>query len=117
DLITGGNGYIGRHVTEKLLDRGYSVSLLDLKVNANTGFLDCEKIRGDIRDYQIVRKAVDGKDAVFHLAAVARVAWGQEDPFNCWLTNQVGTINVFEASTWTDSKRVLLEASSRQLYV
>src|SRR5438445_9929547 len=115
-LRTGGNGFIGSHLAEKLLARGDSVSLLDLKFNTNTRFLDCDKIRGDIRDYEIVRKAVDGKDAVFHLAAVSRVAWGQEDPFNCWLTNQVGTINVLEASTRAESKPVLLEASSREVY-
>src|SRR5947208_13102296 len=65
-LITGGNGFIGSHLAEKLLARGDTVSLLDLKFNANTRFLDCEKIRGDIRDYQTVREAVDGKDAVIH---------------------------------------------------
>src|SRR5438093_11444301 len=115
-LITGGNGFIGSHLAEKLLARGDSVALLDLKFNANTRFLDCEKIRGDIRDYQTVRQAVDGKDAVIHLAAVSRVAWGQQDPFNCWLTNQVGTINVLEACNNAESNPVLLEASSRDVY-
>jgi len=115
-LITGGNGFIGSHLAERLLARGDTVSLLDLKFNANTRFLDCEKIRGDIRDYQTVREAVDGKDAVINLAAVSRVAWGQQDPFNCWLTNQVGTINVLEASNKTASNPVLLEASSREVY-
>ncbi len=115
-LITGGNGFIGSHLAEKLLARGDTVSLLDLKFNANTRFLDCEKIRGDIRDYQTVREAVDGKDAVINLAAVSRVAWGQQDPFNCWLTNQVGTINVLEASNKAASNPVLLEASSREVY-
>jgi len=115
-LITGGNGFIGSHLAERLQARGDSVSLLDLKFNSNTRFLDCEKIRGDIRDYQAVRKAVDGKDAIIHLAAVSRVAWGQEDPFNCWLTNQVGTVNVLEACKKAESKPVLLEASSREVY-
>src|SRR5207253_2507595 len=115
-LITGGNGFIGSHLAERLLARGDTVSLLDLKFNANTRFLDCEKIRGDIRDYQTVREAVDGKDAVINLAAVSRVAWGQQDPFNCWLTNQVGTINVLEASNKAASNPVLLEASSREVY-
>src|SRR5437899_7565013 len=115
-LITGGNGFIGSHLAENVLARGDSVSLLDLKFNANTRFLDCEKIRGDIRDYQLVRKAVYGKDAAFHLAAVSRVAWGQEDPFNCWLTNQVGTINVLEACKKAESRPILLEASSREVY-
>src|SRR5467141_879924 len=115
-LITGGNGFIGSHLAEKLLARGDSVSLLDLKFNSNTQFLDSEKIHGDIRDYKTVRKAVDGKDAIIHLAAVSRVAWGQEDPFNCWLTNQVGTVNVLEACKKAESKPVLLEASSREVY-
>lgn len=78
--------------------------------------MNCEKIRGDIRDYQTVKKVVRGKDAVFHLAAVSRVAWGQQDPFNCWLTNQVGTINVLESCKKAESKPVLLEASSREVY-
>src|SRR6266571_2255656 len=102
-LITGGNGFIGSHLAEKLLARGDSVALLDLKFNANTRFLDCEKIRGDIRDYETVRKAADEKNAVFHLAAVSRVACGQDGPFKCWLTNQVGTLNVLEACTKAES--------------
>src|SRR5206468_8571594 len=96
-LITGGNGLIGSHLAEKLEDAGDSVTLLDLKFDSNTQSLNCEKVHGDIRDYPTVRKAVDGKDAIFHFGAVSRVAWGQEDPFNCWLTNQVGTLNVLEA--------------------
>ncbi|HVH15552.1 MAG TPA: NAD-dependent epimerase/dehydratase family protein [Candidatus Angelobacter sp.] len=115
-LITGGNGVIGSHLADKLQAAGESISLLDLKFNANTRFLDCEKIQGDVRDYETVRKVVDGKDAVFHLAAVSRVAWGQEDPFNCWLTNQVGTVNVLEACKKAESNPVLLEASSREVY-
>src|SRR6266702_3088501 len=115
-LRTGGNGFIGSHLAEKLLAKGDSVALIDLKFNTNTRFLDCQKSRGDIRDYQTVRQAVDGNDAVIHLAAVSRVAWGQEDPFNCWLTNQVGTINVLEACNKAASNPVLLEASSREVY-
>jgi nucleoside-diphosphate-sugar epimerase len=115
-LITGGNGFIGSHLAEKLQAGGDSVSLLDLKFNSNSRLLDCEKIRGDIRDYQTVKMAVDGKDAVIHLAAVSRVAWGQQDPFNCWLTNQVGTVNVLEACRKAESRPVLLEASSREVY-
>ena len=115
-LITGGNGLIGSHLAEKLEDAGDSVALLDLKFTSNTQSLNCEKLHGDIRDYPTVRKAVDGKDGVFHFGAVSRVAWGQEDPFNCWLTNQMGTLNVLEACRKADSRPVLLEASSREVY-
>src|SRR6266566_1056015 len=115
-LITGGNGFIGSHLAEKLQSRGDSVSLLDMKFNSNTRLLDCEKTRGDIKDYQTVRKVVDGKDIVIHLAAVSRVAWGQQDPYNCWLTNLVGTVNALEACRKSESRPVLLEASSREVY-
>ncbi len=67
------------------------MSLLDMKFNSNTRLLDCEKTRGDIKDYQTVRKVVDGKDIVIHLAAVSRVAWGQQDPYNWKCTGNRST--------------------------
>ncbi len=115
-MITGGNGFIGSHLAEKLQSSGECVTLLDLKFDRNSQFVDSEKVHGDIRDYQTVRKVVEGKDAVIHLAAVSRVAWGQLDPYNCWLTNQVGTVNVLEACRKSDSRPFLLEASSREVY-
>lgn len=115
-LITGGNGFIGSHLAERLEDRGDSVTLFDLGFNSNTRSLGCEKIRGDVRDYSTVKEAVSGKDAVFHFAAVSRVAWGQEDPFNCWMTNQVGTLNVLEACRKSETRPVLFYASSREVY-
>ena len=92
------------------------MTLLDLKFDRNTRFHDCEKIRGDVRNYETVRKATVGKDAVVHLAAVSRVAWGQQDPYNCWLTNQVGTVNVLESCRKTALNPFVLEASSREVY-
>jgi nucleoside-diphosphate-sugar epimerase len=55
-------------------------------------------------------------DAVFHLAAVSRVAWGQEDPFKCWQTNQLGTLNVLEACRKAQTRPVMFYASSREVY-
>ena len=96
-LITGGNGFIGSHLAEKLEDLGDSVTLLDMHFNGNADSLRGPKIRGDVRDYAAVKEAVAGQDAVFHFAAVSRVAWGQKDPYTCWTTNQLGTLNVLEA--------------------
>ncbi len=103
-------------MAEGLEDTGDSVTLLDLHFNSNTQSLNCTRVRGDIRDYGTVREAVDGKDAVFHFAAVSRVAWGEEDPFNCWLTNLLGTVNVLEACKKAESRPVLFYASSREVY-
>ena len=115
-LITGGNGFIGSHLAEELVAHGDSVTLFDSHFTSNSGSLPCERIRGDVRDYQAVKQAADAKDAVFHFAAVSRVAWGQEDPFNCWLTNQLGTLNVLEACRKASSHPMLFYASSREVY-
>ena len=115
-LITGGNGFIGSHLAEKLEERGDSVALLDLGFNSNTERLGCEKTHGDVTDYSAVKDAVEGKDAVFHLAAVSRVAWGEKDPFTCWRTNVLGTLNVLEACRKAETNPILFYASSREVY-
>src|SRR6059058_6668181 len=115
-LITGGNGFIGSHLAEQLVDQGAQVTLLDTHFNSNTAHLSCRKIRGDVRHYSRIRQAVVGQDAVFHFAAVSRVAWGQLDPYACWKTNQLGTLNVLEACRKAKSSPVLFYASSREVY-
>lgn len=115
-LITGGNGLIGSHLSERLIDNGDSVTLFDLKFNSNTQNQDCDKIIGDVRDYNSVKKAVTGNDAVFHFAAVSRVVWGQQDPRVCWNTNVMGTLNVLEAGRKVEKRPVILNASSREVY-
>ena len=95
---------------------GEDVTLYDLEFNSNTRFLNSAKVRGDILDYDSVREIVDGMDAVFHFAAVSRVAWGQEDPFKCWRTNQLGTLNFLEACRKAETRPVMFYASSREVY-
>jgi len=95
---------------------GDTVTLYDLNFSSNTRSLSCEKIQGDVRDYGAVKKAVEGKDAVFHFGAVSRVAWGQGDPFTCWMTNQLGTLNLLEACKKSETRPVLFYASSREVY-
>jgi len=115
-LITGGNGFIGSHLAEQLIDQGDQVTLFDTHFNSNTAHLRCRKIRGDVRHYSRIRQAVVGQDAVFHFAAVSRVAWGQLDPYACWRTNQLGTLNVVEACRKAKTNPVLFYASSREVY-
>src|SRR5438445_685437 len=103
-------------LAEKLEGMGENVTLFDLDFNSNTRSLNCAKVRGNVLDYGSVLKMVNGKDAVFHFAAVSRVAWGQEDPFKCWQTNQMGTLNVLEACRKTQIGPVLFYASSREVY-
>ncbi|TLZ45439.1 MAG: NAD-dependent epimerase/dehydratase family protein [Methanobacteriota archaeon] len=115
-LITGGNGFIGSQLAERLEESGDTVTLFDLGFDSNSQGLTCKKIRGDVRDYPAVKSAVDGQDAVFHLAAISRVAWGEQDPHTCWQTNLAGTVNVLEACEKAQSRPALFYASSREIY-
>jgi UDP-glucose 4-epimerase len=115
-LITGGNGLIGSHLAERLMERGDSVTLFDRAFTNNTSGLGCEKLVGDITNYDSVGRAVAGHQAVFHFAAVSRVAWGQTDPQKCWDTNVRGTVNVLEACRKSAKRPLLFYASSREVY-
>lgn len=115
-LITGGNGFIGSNLAERLLNRGDSVTLFDLQFTTNTLKVNCEKIIGDVKDYASIAKAMIDKDVVFHFAAVSRVAWGEQDPLLCWQTNLMGTINVLEACRTLDPTPQMFYASSREVY-
>src|SRR5207245_10705026 len=115
-LITGGNGFIGSHLAERLEEMGESVTRFDTYFNGNADSLRGPKIRGDVRDYAAVREAVAGHDAVFHFAAVSRVAWGQSDPYTCWTTNLLGTVNVLEACRKSERRPAFFYASSREVY-
>lgn len=115
-LITGGNGFIGSHLAEKLIDKNVEVSLLDLQFTSNTEKISCEKIRANILDYETVKKTVKGKDVVFHFAAVSRVIWGQQNPLDCWKVNVGGTVNLLEACRKNANSPIFFYASSREVY-
>ena len=57
-LITGGNGFIGSHLGEKLVAGGDSVTLFDLHFTRNSQGLPCERVHGDVRDYQAIKQAI-----------------------------------------------------------
>ena len=116
-LVTGGAGFIGSNIVEELLKRGQKVRVLD---NFSTGkrenilpFLDrIELIEGDIRDYRVVREAVDGVDFILHQAALPSVPRSVKDPI---MTNEVnvgGTLNILDAAKNAGVKRIVYASSS-----
>lgn len=119
-LVTGGAGFIGSHLVDALLARGYAVRVLD---NLSTGKranlpLDnprLELIEGDVADAALVRRAVAGCRAVAHLAAVASVQASVDDPVATHQSNFIGTLNVCEAMREAGVRRVLF-ASSAAVY-
>ena len=101
-LITGGAGFIGRHLADYLLGRGdYAVTVLDNESLGDRKHLDLDRVRflhGDLRDTDDLRKALDGQDAVVHLAADTRVMDSIEDPANNLDNNVVGSFNLLQLS-------------------
>lgn len=121
-LVTGAAGFIGSHLTEELIDRGYEVRGLD---NLSSGSLDnlsavsdhnsFNFIEGDIRDREAVEKGIDGVDHVFHQAAVASVQRSFDEPSVVSDINCTGTSVLLEAATAFDVETVVV-ASSAAVY-
>ncbi len=118
-LVTGGAGFIGSNITDKLLNDGHFVRVLD---NFSTGKKEnllnaashkyFELMEGDLRDTDVVRKATDGIDFVLHQAAIPSVQKSIEDPITTNAVNINGTLNVLKASVDNKVKRVVYAASS-----
>jgi nucleoside-diphosphate-sugar epimerase len=121
-LVTGGAGFIGSHIVDKLMEDGYTVTVID---NLNTGNLknidrhtknpNLTFIKGDIRDKGLINKVLKGIDVVFHEAALASVTLSVKDPI---LTNQInveGTLDLLKASSDQNVKRFVY-ASSAAVY-
>ena len=118
-LVTGGAGFIGSNLVEKILDLGYKVRVLD---NFSTGkkrnieeFLDnsnFELIEGDIRDLTTCQQACDGVDYVLHQAALGSVPRSINDPRTTNDVNITGTLNMLIAARDNKVKRFIYASSS-----
>ncbi len=121
-LITGADGFIGSHLTESLLEAGYEVKAFVYYNSFNSwGWLDTlpkEKLNqidvfaGDIRDPNGVRKAMQGMDMVFHLAALIAIPFSYHSPDSYVDTNIKGTLNVLQAARDAGCERVLVTSTS-----
>ena len=98
-LLTGGAGFIGRHLSDHLLAHGHEVTVIDNESLGDRRHLDLERVRfvpGDLRNRDELRGAVEGQDAIVHLAADTRVMDSIEDPRHNFESNVVGTFNLLE---------------------
>lgn len=121
-LVTGADGFIGSHLTERLLEKGYEVRVFVYYNSFNNwGWLDTlskeklEKIEifsGDIRDPNGVREAMKGIDIVFHLAALIAIPFSYHSPDSYVDTNIKGTLNVLQAARDLGTKRILVTSTS-----
>ena len=121
-LVTGADGFIGSHLVEALLERGYEVKAFVYYNSFNTwGWLDTlskeklsqiEIFSGDIRDPNGVFEAMDGVDIVYHLAALIAIPFSYHSPDSYIDTNIKGTLNVLQAARKRETERVLVTSTS-----
>src|SRR3954447_19333823 len=106
-LVTGGGGFIGSHVVDRLLDRGHTPRIFDLSASPYHSPLEVETFTGSITDPANLDLAMRDCDAVIHLAAVADVGHVLADPVLAEEVNTRGTLNVLEAACRAKVGRVV----------
>ena len=119
-LVTGAAGFIGSHLVETCVEKGYEVrAFVHYNSKNNWGWLenskyknDMEVIAGDIRDYDFVYNAMKGFKTVFHLAALIGIPYSYISPLAYIKTNVEGTYNVLQAAKELDYENVLITSTS-----
>ena len=119
-LITGATGFIGSHLTELCVEKGFEVIAFDrYNPNYSFGWLEKSKYKkdinfifGDIRDYDSVLKTMRGCKIVFHLAALIGIPYSYSSPLAYIKTNVEGTYNILESSKNLDIEQTIITSTS-----
>ena len=119
-LITGATGFVGSHLTELCVAKGFEVVAFDrYNPNYNLGWLEKSKYKndinfafGDIRDYDSVLKTMKGCKIVFHLAALIGIPYSYLSPQAYLKTNVEGTYNILESSKHLDIEQTIITSTS-----
>lgn len=121
-LVTGGGGFIGSHLVERLVSLGTRVrAFVRYTSRPQAGFLDTlssdvrssiEIVRGDLRDYNAVFQATQGFSVVFHLGALIGIPYSYVHPRETIDTNIIGTLNVLMAARESGAERIIHTSSS-----
>ena len=114
-IVTGGAGFIGSHIVEKLKRLDHMVVVIDNEYSDNDNFhwrKDTLNVNIDITDYKALKKAFTGADYIFHCAAEARIGPAIENPVNALNINTIGTCNVLQCAREVKAKKVLYSSTS-----
>lgn len=121
-LVTGSEGFIGSHLTERLIELGAEVTAL-VQYNSfnNWGWIDTfdknikdniHVVTGDIREYDGIKRIIKGQDVVFHLAALIAIPYSYLSPMAYVRTNVEGTTNVLEACREYETEKIVHTSTS-----
>ena len=118
-FITGGLGFIGANLIEKLLAKDFKVTIYDNFSSGKSEFVksinDCQLINGDIRDYDHLKSSLKGHDAIIHLAAFGSVVDSVISPRENFDVNVVGTFNVFHSALENDITKIIFASTGGAL--
>lgn len=107
-LVTGGSGFIGSHVVDKLIDSGHSIRVLDIKSPHRN---DVEFIKGSITSKTDITKAVDNVEIIYHIAAFSNINLVKESPVMTIESNIMGTAYLLDEARKRNIRRFLFASS------
>jgi UDP-glucose 4-epimerase len=116
-VVTGAAGFIGSHLVEALLSEGHRVRVVDNLATGRRSNLAhlgdaYEWVEGDLADFDVCRRSVEGAEFVFHQAAIPSVPRSVREPLQSHSSGPTATLNVLEASRQAGVRRVIFAASS-----
>jgi UDP-glucose 4-epimerase len=115
-IVTGGAGFIGSHIVDRLIEIGHEVIVIDNESSqSHEQFYRNENAlyyQHDIAEYDLIRPLFDDVDYVFHLAAESRIQPATENPLLCVRTNVTGTATVLQCAREANTKRVIYSSTS-----
>lgn len=116
-VVTGGAGFIGSHLVEALLDEGYRVRVVDNLATGHRSNLEhlagrYDWLQGDVSDFEVCRRAVEGASYVFHGAAIPSVPRSVREPLDSHANGPTATLNMLEAAREAGVRRFMFAASS-----
>jgi UDP-glucose 4-epimerase len=116
-VVLGGNGFIGSHLTDRLLDGGWKVRVLDLaEERYRNPLIGVDYILGDFCDGAVIGKALEGADTVFHLIGTTVPKTSNDNPAFDVETNVVGTIGVLSRCVQEKVRKVVFLSSGGTVY-